>query len=212
MYQLSEQEVDIVYSRLTSQSVRNVKLKEDLLEHYCCYIEELIDEGVDFDTAYKKAEAAISPNGIQEIEFELYFIMNFNKQVSMKKVIFSTGFVSAFLLSSGTMFKTMKWFSANVMLVSGFVLLILTMIMLSVYVFKFLRNKSTSFWVRTMTGVISVALIATGFLFKFFHVPSANVLYGLGTIVFNFAFLPTFFFHIYKHGFAKSNTQVVTAK
>ncbi len=206
MYRLSEQEVDIVYDRLRQEGVTNVKLEQDLLDHFCSFIEERMEQGAGFEQAYKEAIIAISPNGIKEIEFELFFIMNFNKQLSMKRFIFSAGFLAAFLLSTGTMFKTMHWPGASILLFSAFATLLLTVIVTALHLARFLRNRSASFWFRSVTGLTAIFLISLGFVFKTFHMPGANVMYGLGTIILNFVFLPVFFYHIYKYGFVKTNS------
>lgn len=209
MYRLSEKEIDIVYQRLSLEELNSRRLGHELLDHVCCSIEEKITEGADFETAYENAISGIVPNGTKEIEFELFFIINFQKQISMKKVIFITGFISAFLLSTGIMFKTMKWFMSNVLLVTGFALLVVTLLMLSIYIKKYVKNQSIAFRVRSFTGIISVLLIATGLIFRIFTFDGANILYGLGTITFNFIFLPLFFYHLYKTGFSKTEVSSV---
>lgn len=205
MAQLSDELVDIVYRRLRKYALRNGRLEAELLDHYCCYIEEAMGNGADFEDAYKNAVANIAPNGAKEIEFELYYLINFNKQLSMKKLIFLIGFLSVFMVSSGIMFKSMNWFGANVLMVSGFVLSIITMVVLSIHLLSFLRNQSGTFWFRSMTGILSVILIASGSLFRFFHLPSANIQYTLGMLLLNFVFLPLFFYHLYKRGVMKTS-------
>lgn len=206
MYRLSEQEVNTVYERLRQEGVSNRKLEEDLLDHFCCFMEERMEQGVHFERAFKEAMYAISPNGLKEIEFELFFIMNFNKQLTMKRVIFSTGFLAAFLLSTGTMFKTMHWPGASALLFLSFATLLLTTLLIGVHMIRFLKNKSASFWFRSISGLSALFLISLGLVFKTFHMPGSNIIYGLGTIILNFVFLPVFFYHIYKHGFAKPGT------
>ena len=143
---------------------------------------------------------------LREIEFELFFIMNFNKQISMKKAIFLIGFLGVFLLSCGTMFKLMHWPGANVMLVLSNSFVLITMMILLVHLFSFTRNRSKMFWFRSLTGTFSIMLIASGLLFKFFHMPSAGIQFTLGTVIFNVLFLPMFFYHIYKNGIVRTSS------
>lgn len=204
MYQLNEEQVSIIYERLRSERLNSQKLEQDLLDHFCCYVEEQMQQGAGFEQAYREATIAITPNGVKEIEFELFFLMNFHKQLSMKKLIFLFGFFAIFLLSAGLMFKTLHWPGAQVVLISGFVVLFLTTLITSVYLFSFSKGRPFSFWFRTLSGLIAIFQIAIGFIFKNFYFPGANVLYGLGTILLNFIFLPLFFYHTYKSGFIKS--------
>lgn len=205
MFQLSEQQIDIIYGRLQKEGLSNRKLEQDLFDHFCCYMEERIEHGVDFENAYDEAVAAIYPNGAKEIEFELYFIMTFNKQLSMKRLIFFLGFLAAFLLSTGTMFKTMYWPGASVILVTGFAMALLTVLASAILLIRFLHNRSLLFWCRSITGLVAVSLISVGFMFKIFHFPGASILYAFGTVTLNFVFLPMLFYHFYKHGFLKTS-------
>jgi len=206
MFQLSEQQTDMIYERLQCEGLKSTRLEQDLFDHFCCYIEAQMKQGADIESAYRSAVEAISPNGAKEIEFELFFIMNFNKQLTMKKFIFLTGFLATFLLSTGIMFKTLHWFASNILLFTGFAMLLITMAALAIHAGSFLRNQSTAFWLRTVTGIASLALIALGFIFRILQMPGANIMYGLGTIIMNFIFLPVFFYQIYKYGFVKTDT------
>lgn len=161
---------------------------------------------MEFESAYRESMRVIIPNGAKEIEFELFFIMSFNKQVSMKKFIFLTGFVATLLLSTGLMFKTLNWMGTHVLLLLGFSILLLAMAAIAIHAVRFMRHQSTSFWVRTVAGISSLSLIGLGFMFRIGRLPGADVMYGLGTIIFNFVFLPLFFYHIYKNGFVKTHS------
>lgn len=204
MCQLSEQQIDIICSRLRKGGLTNRELEQDLLDHFCCYMEAGMEAGAGFEEAYAAAIAAISPDGVKEIEFELYFIMNFNKQLTMKKLIFLAGFFAAFLLSTGTMFKTMHWPGAVILLFAGFAVLLLTALATGLHLVQFLRNRPRPFWFRSVTGLVAVTLISLGFVFRTFHFPGANIMYGLGTVMLNFIFLPLLFYYFYKHGFVKT--------
>jgi len=204
MYQLNDQQIDCIADRLHRERRINRKLGEDLLDHFCCYMEERMNQGIDFEQAYSDAVKDITPNGVQEIEFELFFLLQYNKQLSMKKFIFITGFFAAFLLSAGLMFKTLHWTGAQIMLVTGLFTLLLTACITLFYLMSFSKKRPFSFWLRTLSGLLAVLLIATGLIFKSFHFPGANVLYGLGTIILNIIFLPAFFFHTYRFGFVKN--------
>lgn len=206
MYQLSEQHIDTVYERLERDGLKSKRLSQDLLDHYCCYIESRMEEGAEFEQAYEEAVTAISPNGTKEIEFELFFIMNFNKQVSMKRLIFLSGFISAFLISTGIMFKILHWPGANVLMVTGFAVMLLTAITTTIHLMKYIRNKPGAFWLRSGAGVAAIFLISAGFIFKTFHMPGANVMYTLGTVILNLVFLPMFFYHVYVQGITKHST------
>ncbi len=210
MYQLNEQQVDWVAAQLHQQGLRKQTLKPELLDHFCCFIEEQIENGTTIETAWAQALHEIAPGGFKELEFEHFLFVNYKKQLQMKKLLFFTGFTSAFLISTGIMFKTLHWFPAPILLFLGFAMLLITMILTAIHATRFLRDQPSSFWLRTFAGVTSLALIAIGFMFKTFHMPGANVIYGLGTILLNFLFLPLFFYQMYKNGFVKTTSHETT--
>jgi hypothetical protein len=207
MFQLSEQQIEAICGRLQQEGITDLKLEQDLIDHFCCYMEARMDGGVDFEQAFMQATTAISPNGVKEIEFELYFILNFKKQLSMKRFIFLAGFAAAFLLSTGTMFKTLHWPGANIILFAGFTSLLLAAIGTVAHLVRYLRDRPASFWFRTVTGVTAATLISVGSIFKLLSFPGANILYTLGIVVLNFVFLPLFFYHVYKTGFIRSSSE-----
>ena len=200
MYQLSEQETEQVCARLRRQGISSRRLEQDLLDHICCHMERQLEQGAGFEQAYAAALEAVCPNGASEIEFELFFLLNFHKQLAMKKIIFTTGFMAAFLLSTGLMFKTLHWSGAAIILFAGFTLAVLTVLLMLLHLSRFMRQQPPSFWFRTLTGLAAVLLISLGFICRTFHLPGANVLYGLGTLVLNFVFLPVLFVYCYKNG------------
>lgn len=203
MYQLSPEETDCIYERLQHQSVSNNKLQQELFDHFCCFTEEQMSKGKTFEDAYAAAYKAITPNGLHEIELELFFLKNFNKQLNMKRIIFVTGFFAFFLLSTGIMFKTFHWLGAQVIIITALFALLLTTLGAAWHLLRYAREKPASFWYRALTGIAGVFFIATGLLFKSFYFPGAHILYGTGTLILNFLFIPILFYHTYKSGFLR---------
>lgn len=203
MVQLTDKQVDIISQRIVSGGVDNLGLQNNLLDHYCCFIETEMDKGVDFDTAYKIAFKAITPNGMHEIQDELFFLLTFKKQVSMKRIIYGSGFLAAFAISMGIMFRTMHFPGANVFMCVGFLALIVVSSALVVNAMRHLHAHSLSYNVRTVVGFLSAMLISVGTIFKILHFPSANVQIVLGMSLLNFIFMPMFFYHLYKQSLSK---------
>ena len=203
MLQLSEEQVALINPRITTSGVTTGELQTDLLDHYCCYIEDEMSNGAPFEEAYKKAFMAITPNGMHEIEEELFFLMTFKKQTNMKRIIYGTGFVATFLISMGLMFKMMHWPGASVTLFCGFGALIITVSALLAHSFAFMSRYSTGYKVRIIAGFIAALLISAGSMFKILQYPTANIQLVLGMTILNVVFLPLFFYQLYKQAIAK---------
>lgn len=203
MYQLNDVQIDIVYNKLTESSHHYSKLKEELFDHICCSIENKMEDGKSFEEATEIALSETIPNGIQDIEYELFFLLNYKRQFTMKKLIFLIGFIAVFCISAGFMFKTFHWPGGQIVTISGFALLLITTVIIFFYLITFSKGLSSSFWWRSISGLIAVLFIATGIVMKAFHLPGSNILYGLGTIVLNLVFFPLFFYNLYKNGISK---------
>ncbi len=198
MVQLSDEQVDIIYQRITSDGVTTTALQGGLLDHYCCYIEEEMSNGTDFEAAYRKAFMAITPNGMHEIEEELFFLMNFKKQTNMKRVIYGTGFAAAFLISMGLLFKTLHWPGASVMMFSGFGALIIAIAALWAHSLKHMNKYSGIYKTQIFSGFAAGLLVSSGSMFKTLYFPTANIQIMLGMLLLNLVFLPLFFYQLYK--------------
>ena len=202
MYQLSEAHIETIEQRILQSGPINASLQNDLLDHYCCYIEEQMSEGKDFETAYNTAYKAISPDGVQDIQTELILLLTINKQIGMKRLLYSFGFLAAFFISAGLTFKIMSWPGASVILFSGFAALFVSVIVLLVNAMQQARNHSVAYNARIIMGTISGLLIAAGSMFKILYYPGANILTLLGMISFSLLFLPMFFYQLYKKAIA----------
>lgn len=204
MQQLTDEQVDIILERINLDGNIDPGLQQGLLDHYCCFIEEAMDaRRIDFEAAYQQAFMAITPNGSHEIQEELFFLLTFKKQTNMKRVIYGTGFLAAFLISMGLMFKIFHWPGASGMLFSGFGALIITLTAILANSVRYMKNYAADYKVRVIAGFVAGVLISSGSMFKIMYLPSANIQTMLGMVVLNFVFLPLFFYQLYKQSIAK---------
>jgi hypothetical protein len=199
---LLDEHVDIISDKLKEGGITDPLLHADLLDHVCSYIEEN-DQGEKFDVALQEALHLLAPNGVHEIEEERFFLFHFHKQITMKKILFFSGFASAFLITTGFTFKYMHWPGANMILLYGYVLLLVPIFMVLAKALRSIGSHSTSYLLRIFAGIVAALLISIGSIFKLHHWPSANIQFMLGMLVLNFVFLPMFFYHLYKQSVGK---------
>ena len=197
MIPLSDEQVTIIENRIRS-AISDDSLGNDLLDHYCCFIEEQMSNGKSFNDAYDMAFQAISPNGIQEIQEELFFLLTFKKQTNMKRITYGLGFLAAFLISSGIMFRIFHWPFAGFLMSWGFGALFTTMLLLIYSSVKRMPSLPAFVNLRTFAGLIAGLLIASGNLFKLHYWPTANIQMLVGMVVLNVLFLPMLFYHMYQ--------------
>src|SRR5882757_3035760 len=85
MEPLSDRQVSVILNRIIADGVTESGLQNGLLDQYCCFIEERIAKGADFETAYREAFDKI---GAQEIQEELNYILTLNQKTIMKTMIY----------------------------------------------------------------------------------------------------------------------------
>ncbi|RYZ53145.1 MAG: hypothetical protein EOP49_07910 [Sphingobacteriales bacterium] len=199
--QLRDEHILAIEQRLHKEGIRDQQLHAELLDHICSYIEE--SDSNAFELLMQDAFQMLAPAGMHEIEEEQYFLLHLNKQLTMKKIMFFSGFATTFLLTSGITFKQLHWPGASIMLVSGFAGLIITILLIAANAYRHRDNHTAAHNVRIYTGIAAALLIAVGSIFKFFHLPSANIQFVLGMLLLNFIFLPLFFFQLYRQSVAR---------
>ena len=202
MFQLSEKYIEIIEQRILQSGLTNTSLQNDLLDHYCCFIEEQMNDEQDFERAYKTAYSAITPDGAQDIETELILLLTFNKQIGMKRLLYGAGFVAAFCMSIGFLCRMMHWEPANIFIAIGSAALILAVVVLLVNTVKYYRVHPVAYNVRVLSGVFAGVLLGAGSIFKVLYFPYANVLNVSGMVMLTLLFLPLFFYQLYKKAIA----------
>lgn len=82
---LSDQEVARLHSLIDKSPISSQLLKDDLLDHFCCFIEYEMKKGSSFEEAQQKAWQQICPNGLEEIQNETIFLINAKKNHPYEK-------------------------------------------------------------------------------------------------------------------------------
>ncbi|MBK8806309.1 MAG: hypothetical protein IPO21_06570 [Bacteroidales bacterium] len=122
MKQLSTEQVNFIAKKIESGEISSKELYSDLLDHFCCVIEEEINKNVSFDDAYKKACLQICPDGLEEIQQEL---LNSKSIKRMKNSTVTLGIVAISTACVGVWFKMFHWPAANIFIFTALTLLCL---------------------------------------------------------------------------------------
>ena len=85
-----------VKSHILHEGVKNAALQDDLIDHFCCVIEEYLDKGHAFNEAFKMAKKRIIPEGAQKIENDLNYLLTVNNEIMLRKLVFILGYISVF--------------------------------------------------------------------------------------------------------------------
>lgn len=196
---INDQQIELIEKEIFNSSLKSKELKDDLLDHFCCAVEIYLAKGKSFEAAFEKAKMDISPDGIDEIQRETVYLLNYKRMKNLKKLMFASGLIFSMLLSIGLLLKLMNWPAGFYALMIGtlglgFVFLPL----LTINQLKLKANQILSEKAKYFLGLSSGLIFTTSVIFKQLHLMGASVLLVLSIFIFTFGFLPFVFFRLYK--------------
>ncbi len=196
---LEDSQVTYIEEQLHKSKVKSKELKDDLLDHMCCLVEINMNKGLSFDQAYQKAFLQTSPNGFEEIQYETLFLLNYNKIVMMKRLIYLSGFIFSVSFTIGILLKILHLPGAGIVLGVGTLGLFCIFIpMLLINKLKEYAGEFFSEKMKWIFGFLSLSVLGVSVFMKIMHLPGANFMIALAFIIFGFGFLPFLFFRMYK--------------
>lgn len=196
---IQDEYVDRVIYVIEGSTIKKKELKDDLIDHFCCLIEMDMNRGLGFDEAFERAQQQTAPNGLDEIQKETVFLLNYNRILFMKRFTYISGFMASFSLAVGFLFKILHQPGANAMALfglGGLAFVFLPLILADR--FKHLGSQATIEKVKWVFGILSAVTFAFGGAFKILHYPGAGLLLAFSFLFFCVGFLPLLFFRMYK--------------
>jgi len=207
MNKLSDEQVDFIFSEVNRSKIDSNELKEDLVDHLSCVIEENINQGKSFEESYKEAYQIVCPNGFDEIYQETIMLLTSKKITIMRKLLFLVGFIATIFLTTSFMFKALHWPNAGlILLIAAFVLIFVLLPLIFLYFYKNEFSKHISYKLKYVFGYLGAALFLTGGVLKLLHWPGSGIALLLSVAIINFGFLPFLFYRIHKKSEEKEQT------
>lgn len=207
MHSLGNKEFDFISSDLKSRGIVSEDLRDNLLDHICCIIENEITVEDDFQEFYEGILQRFFEDKLSEIQVETNNLLKFKNFYAMKKILKFSGITTVVFITLGALFKTMHWPGAGLFLIlGGFFFSILFMPLLIILKLNDDESK-TERYVFSFGLLLAIGLIA-GIIFKIFHWPYANNLMFYSTVIFTFLFVPVYFITGIKQANRKFNVSV----
>jgi len=208
MRKLTDEQIDFIADQVNKSKIDSNELKEDLIDHFCCIIEDDIRLGKSFEESYNRAYQIVCPNGFDEIYQETILLLTSKNIIIMKKLLFSLGFITMVFLVTSFLFKALHWPGAGVLLViASFVLIFVFVPLVLLYFYRKQFSKYVSYKMKYVFGYIGLALLLTGAVLKIMHWPGAGLLFMISVTVINFGFLPFMFYRLYRTSEAKESAK-----
>lgn len=199
MNNLTDQNIEFISNIIKNSRIESNEMKEDLIDHFCCAIEEEIQKGLTFEKAYDKAYHYICPDGFDEIQRETVYLLTFKKIKTMKRLMYVSGYLSAIGVTT-TLFMKINHiaFGQLALLMTAAILVFFFLPSLFINLYKRELSKSLSEKIKYMSGLIAIVLIIAFAIFKISHWPGATMIFLTSLVIINFAFFPSLFFKMYR--------------
>lgn len=199
MSNLTEQEIELISRKINSSNIESNEMREDLIDHFCCAIEEYMKKGLSFDTSYDKAYQNICPDGFDEIQYETVFLLTFKKIRALKQILYLSAYMSAAsIIITSYLSLTHNPAAAAALLASTLILLVLFIPSFFINQYKRELSKTLSNKLMFIFGFLGIAIFLISAVFKISHLPGAKVLFLASIAIVNLAYFPMLFFKMYR--------------
>jgi hypothetical protein len=194
MCRLTEAQISDISNRLNKDRIDFSHLYDDLLDHICCEIESLMEQGTDYTKAYQLVFNKIGLNGLKEIQEATIFYVKLNLIV-MKKVMNVLAITGTSILVVSQIFKINHWPGGSILLFLGFLVLLFGFFPFALLSLR--KDLSTGLFSKKFVVYLIgfVCLVETGaaFLFTSMHWPGGNYLMIISWVLLMLVFFPLLF-------------------
>ena len=174
-------------------------MKDDLIDHFCCAIEEEMKKGENFQKSYDKAYHNICPDGFDEIQRETIFLLTYKKIKVMKRLLYVTGYLTAIGITTTICLKSTQTSGGAIALFVSF-LLLMFLFLPSLFLNLYKRELTKTFTNKLMYifGFIGILFLVASLLFKFMHWGRVSFFLLTSMAILNFVVFPFLFYKMYR--------------
>jgi hypothetical protein len=178
MSDLSQNEVALISKTVRTQGITYSHLPDDLIDHICCDIENLMQQGSSFTEAFATVRQQMgSPRRLREIQEETLYAVD-TKYRNMKTTMKIAGITGTILFGFASLFKIMHWPLAGILMVLGALTLALIFMPAALGVlWKETRSPKRIF--LFIATFLTTLLLIFGILFKVQHWPGTSIMITL---------------------------------
>ena len=193
---LNEFQIGKIADTVNESAISSVEMKEDLIDHLCCIVEDEMSKGKDFETAYQAAFKRISPNGLDEIQNETVFLFTSKSRKRLDRTLYVSGFIALTGVLASVVMKTLGIPGGGITLFASFLVAIFVFFpAVFIRLFRDVSGKKSIYFYFGFVGTMS--LVISAFLYVM-HWPGASLFMFLAITLVYIALFPLFFVKILK--------------
>ena len=172
---LSQEQIRELGEYLKNKGLTSQKIRSEMLDHLCCDIEQLMEQGLSYDQATEQLFSEIPKNQFKRIQIET--METINKRIKTTKILTYATFV---ILVVATLFKVMHLPGAGILLFSSFIGLSATLL-LGVFTNPWIKQKEKGRGIAVGLALAVLAYIAS-LCFQILHLPGMTSLRILSVV------------------------------
>jgi len=196
MVTLSGKEINIIHDFLVDHGVDYEPLRDDLLDHICCSIEEKMEGGMLFREAFALSIEQFGDMGLERTQQATIYLLTQKLRI-MKNIASVFGITGSAFVIIGFVLKLLFLPPANILLILGLGMIGFIFLPLLLFI-KTKEYKTTTAKLAIVAGVLSAVILLSGITFKMMHWPYANFLIHIGMAVLCLGFMPLHFVRSYQ--------------
>lgn len=199
MNNLTEDQVAYISRIINASEIELPEMREDLIDHFCCAIEEEMKKGESFQKSFDKAYQNICPNGFDEIQQETVNLFTLKKIKAMKKLMYVSGYLTLTGLTISMFLIISKLaFAGITVLLTAAILVFLFIPSLFLYLYNRGLTSSISEKLTYTFGFIGTELLMFSAFFRIQHWAWSTSIFWAAILIINFAFFPLLFVKMYR--------------
>lgn len=189
---LDKHQVTQIESDVESARITLTHLSQELVDHICCEVEVLMEQGKSFDEAYNVVKEQTGIKVLQKIQENTLYLID-KKYVLMKTTMKITGNVSLAVIAIGTVMKIYRVPGWPLTLMIGFFLLCFIFFPAAIYLnYSYKTDKKKP--LLNLSILLGGIIFMVGILFKVMHWPGGFLLLFTGWSIILLVFLPLLLF------------------
>jgi hypothetical protein len=188
MPDLNLRNIDQITRDIVKQEITFSHLRDDLIDHICCDVENEMEKGLNFTEAYRSVKQKMGSRRLKEIQEETLYAVD-TKYRDMKNIMKISGVTGTIMLGFASIFKIQHFPGAGILMTLGALIL----------AFVFLPSALGVLWKEThsrkrlfifISAFFAGIFFILGTLFKIQHWPLAGTFLSLAALSGILFFIP----------------------
>lgn len=185
MPELSPGEIDQISRYIKSQGITISHLPDDLIDHFCCEVENEMMKGSSFNDSFNAVRRKTGSRRLVEIQEETLYAID-TKYRKMKNTMKISGVAGTILFGFAALFRIMHWPLAGILMTLGALTLALVFLP-SALVVMWKESHSQKRLFLFISAFFAAFFFIAGILFKVQHWPGTGLIItasGISAVLF----------------------------